>query len=369
MLCAAGLTVATHWPELQLGTEDNPAPDKLLHMFSFGLMAVLLWKTQWLKTPWQVTCVVIVWAATDEITQSIPILGRTFSLGDMAAGQLGAALVGAWLWAMLPMGGPANRARLGYQSFIVADVLARLGNLALIALCAVVGGIVIAAVTWLILRAGGAIWFVLEAAGGEPGYLLGALAVAAFVGAVGGAHVTAAALTNRRARTLGEQRPCLACGSSCRDAPADEQGMGRCPTCGEPFHRGQWVAPMDLPMSAVMRGRGRAALLAGGLLVLLVLLYAAVVALSVPVPAARLLMSWWQRQPPDMRITLDVFAVGMVLALATRVYRAKQAEINDEQDVYCRACRHDLKGTEVNRGVGRCGECGMPFVKWKFDDS
>ena len=35
------LTIATHWPSLQLGTEESPWPDKLLHMLAFGGLAFL----------------------------------------------------------------------------------------------------------------------------------------------------------------------------------------------------------------------------------------------------------------------------------------------------------------------------------------
>ena len=42
VLYACALTVATHWPQLDIGTETQPAPDKLLHLFAFGGLALEL---------------------------------------------------------------------------------------------------------------------------------------------------------------------------------------------------------------------------------------------------------------------------------------------------------------------------------------
>ena len=41
------MTVGTHWPRLQLGTEELPAPDKLIHLIAFAGLAFLLWRSGW----------------------------------------------------------------------------------------------------------------------------------------------------------------------------------------------------------------------------------------------------------------------------------------------------------------------------------
>ena len=45
------LTVATHWPRLELGPEV-PASDKVLHLVAFAVLTVLLWRTGWPARAW-----------------------------------------------------------------------------------------------------------------------------------------------------------------------------------------------------------------------------------------------------------------------------------------------------------------------------
>lgn len=104
MVYALVLTTATHWPALELGTAQHPAPDKLLHLLAFGALALSLWLTGWVGSIWKVVVIVVIWAALDELSQSIPALHRTLSIQDMAAGQLGAVLTGLWCRALRPAG-------------------------------------------------------------------------------------------------------------------------------------------------------------------------------------------------------------------------------------------------------------------------
>ena len=73
VLYACALTVATHWPELDIDTETQPAPDKLLHLFAFGGLAFLLIQTRWLRTIWTVGVLTFMWTLLDEITQALPV--------------------------------------------------------------------------------------------------------------------------------------------------------------------------------------------------------------------------------------------------------------------------------------------------------
>ncbi len=111
VLYALVLTTATHWPALAIGTEANPAPDKIIHMVSFGGLFVLLWRTRWIPRLWQAGLIVLVWAVLDEVSQSIEALQRTFSAQDMVAGQIGVVTAVAWHWALGPVEGTASRAR------------------------------------------------------------------------------------------------------------------------------------------------------------------------------------------------------------------------------------------------------------------
>ena len=51
VMVALALTVATHWPALQLGPEGYSAPDKILHMIAYGTLVLLLAQTRWVTTP------------------------------------------------------------------------------------------------------------------------------------------------------------------------------------------------------------------------------------------------------------------------------------------------------------------------------
>jgi len=75
------------------------------------------------------------------------------------------------------------------------------------------------------------------------------------------------------------------------------------------------------------------------------------------------LVAAWQRFPLDMQLAVDLTLVGLALAAGMRVYRVRQARLHDRQHVECRACGHDLTGTPVDRGVGRCPECGAGFAR------
>ncbi len=353
VLYAIVLTTATHWPALELGTAQQPAPDKLLHLVAFAALALLLGKTAWLARPWQAAVVAMAWAAVDELSQILPGLHRTFSWADMVAGQLGVVLVGAWWWALAPIGGAANRMRLAYQSFVLSVLLVRPVNTIIAAASAAAGAAVI----------GGATWAVLRVTDSEPDNLAASLFVAAAAGAVGGAHVVVAGMCRRRAEAMAGVRPCFACGGSCTDAAFDESGIGRCPTCGGAIHRGQWSPPMDLPLSVATRGAFRAAASAIGLLASIALLFWLVLVGSVHLTAARRLVQTWEQQPSDMQLAVDLAVVGIVVAVAIRMYRGLQAKIQDRQHERCRHCGHDLTGTEAQQGIGRCGECGQEFVR------
>ncbi|MHC4764993.1 MAG: hypothetical protein ACYTF2_07790 [Planctomycetota bacterium] len=346
------LTVGTHWPALALGSEEQPAPDKLLHMLAFGGLAVLLWRSRWVRPLWLVVLLAVVWAAVDELTQGIPVLRRWVSWQDMVAGQMGVILVGAWWWVLGPVGGAPNRMRLAYQAFVVTDLFVRRRTTLLAAAAALGGAAVCGGAAWMVLRIAGPVY-------GNPGNVI----VAAIVGAVAAGQVTMAALFGPRARALTDDQPCFACGGSCRDTSFDDSGRGRCPSCGSSIHCGQWAPPMQLPMSAALRGAGWALLAAVGLIALAVGVYGVILVLSMRLTLAQELLGVWQRFTPDMRLAVDVTLVGLALAMGVRIYRGRQARLHDRQHLECRGCGHDLTGTTLTQGLGTCPECGAPFAK------
>ena len=55
--------------------------------------------------------VALAWPVVDEVTQAIPVLGRTTSGLDILASELGVVTALAWIVALRPVGGTASRGR------------------------------------------------------------------------------------------------------------------------------------------------------------------------------------------------------------------------------------------------------------------
>ena len=358
VLYTCALTVATHWPQLDIGAETQPAPDKLLHLFAFGGLAFLLIQTRWLRTIWAVGVLTFMWTLLDEITQALPVLGRQSSVTDILAGELGVALVVTWAWALGSIGGVANRTRLAQQHFLLAELFRQPRTWIIVASAALLGALLTGGSIALAMK------FVFTRYGGEQ---LSKILVAAMVGALAGTQVSLAGLLSRVAAGRVKQHPCFGCGSSCSAVRFDSAGQGRCPQCDASLQFGQWAEPMQLPLSAAARGVVPAVVLAGGMLIagaasLLVLLR-----LSRQFAWANDLIRTWHDFPPDMQTAVDLTAIALIAALAVRIYRRRQARLHDRQHLNCRACEHDLRGTPITQGVGVCPECGAPFVRFASD--
>ncbi|MEE8459934.1 MAG: hypothetical protein V3S08_08670 [Phycisphaerales bacterium] len=342
------LTTATHWPALDIGRVAGggfKSPDKIIHTLAFAGLLVLLWRTRWVPRIWQAGVIVLAWTVLDEVTQALPVLHRTFSMQDLVASQIGVVVTLAWFRALAPVGGPANRVRIDWLGFVIDDLFARPGIWVLTALAGAGGAAVIGAATWAILAT-----VDLDAIVRASVVFPASITVGGVAGGIAAGLAALAAGVRRRARTLGVLRPCFACGSSCRDAAVAENGRGPCPACGTVFHTGQWSPPMLLPLSVVARGAGRAALAGAGVLVAAMAVYF-------------LVLRSWDGLAPDMRLTIDMALIAVAMAVAVRVYRGRQAPLYDRQHTCCRWCDHDLTGTEVTHGCGRCGECGTPFAR------
>lgn len=106
---AVVMTAGTHWPALSVGSSDQVAPDKLLHLLAFGALAGLMLAARWFARPWPVALVAVAWVVLDELSQAIPILQRTVSWQDVLAGLSGVALAFAWAWALRPVAAVRTR--------------------------------------------------------------------------------------------------------------------------------------------------------------------------------------------------------------------------------------------------------------------
>ncbi len=358
VLYACALTVATHWPQLDIGTETQPAPDKLLHLFAFGGLAFLLIQTRWLRTIWTVGLVTFMWTLLDEITQALPVLGRQSSVMDVLAGELGVAVVVTWAWALGSIGEVANRTRIAQQHFLLADLFRHPRTWIVVLAIALIGALIMGGSIALAIK------FVFTRYGGEQ---LTNVLVVSVVGAFVGMYVSLSGLLARHAAQPVRQRPCFRCGSSCDNVSFDDVGRGRCSQCDAPLQLGQWAKPMQLSPAAVRRGVVHAAAHAGGLLVMGAALLLIVLQLSISFRWAKSLLRPWNDLPPDMKTAVGLTAIALIVARAVRVYRRREAKLYDRQHIHCRACEHDLQGTPITQGVGVCPECGAPFVRFASD--
>jgi len=356
VLWALVVTLATHWPSLEVGSDTFPAPDKIVHMITFGSLVVLLRRTRWIARLWPVGLIVLAWTVLDELTQSLPVLDRTFSAQDVAAGQIGVAVALAWYWALSPIGGPANRARLGYRAFVVDDLLARPGAWIVVAGAGAGGAVVVGAATGLIAHGAGA------------GIMLPTSIMAGgFAGGVAASTAALAEASRRRGIVLGDVRPCFACGNPCGEVAVADDGRGDCPACRTSFHAGQWAPPMLLPLRVAARGTIPAILAGGAILLGALAIYGLVLGVSIHLTAAQSLLRGWHALLPDMQLVVDMALIAVALAVSVRVYRRRQAPLYDGQHRCCRCCDHLLAGAVVTRGTGRCSECGTMFARFSDD--
>jgi hypothetical protein len=346
------LTAGTHWPRLQLGSESVPAPDKIIHMLAFGALAALLWLTGWFRRPWHAGAVAALWVALDEGSQGLSILGRTSSLADLLAGELGVLVAVAWCWALRPVGGPGNRVRLAWHAFVREEVFARPRGWVALGLGAAEGAL-------------GALVLVVPAiliAGDRRG-LLQNLVLGTAAGGLAGAVIAAAAAQRRAAAGLAADQPCFACGAGCRGTAFDERGRGTCPACGAALHGGQWIEPPAFERRTQVRAVAHM-----GIAVTAVTLAAAALGLGLAVLLWR--AGWARRIALDLGLMADQMQLAMAVAVAglgcaagVRVLRTWLAQAHDRQAASCRHCGHDLRATPVAGGVGTCGECGARFAR------
>jgi hypothetical protein len=98
LLYALLLFIATHWPNLKIESEIIERPDLLIHLGAFGLWSFLLHLTGLLGPPRSPLTALktfaagALYAAIDELTQAIPILGRTAVWDDYFANLAGLTL-------------------------------------------------------------------------------------------------------------------------------------------------------------------------------------------------------------------------------------------------------------------------------------
>lgn len=355
------MTIGLHWPRLELGTSDAPAPSRIIHALAFAGLTILLWNTGWFVRLWWLTTVLVAWGVLNELMQGMITVGRTVSGFDATANILGVLIASAWVAALsrqTAVGGEVNHMRLAQQRWVADELLARpLLWVLLIGGAAPVGITLIvawpqAAQAW---RAG---W---------PGVVL----LAAYGAWAGGILTLLIRMWRGAERRLRRDQPCLHCGEMSGDRITfDEGGVATCPTCGGDVHAGHWIEPMGPPPGMLRRLIAApvivcAAMIAGifGLLSLVVAIHGWMVAEGMDI---RLFVELGRRRsdlPTDFVLVVDAAVLLGIAAMGVRMYRGRLARYHDEQSMCCRTCGHDLRGTPSPGGLGRCGECGARFLR------
>ncbi len=353
---AIALTVGTHWPRLDLDVGDLPAPDKILHMLGFGGLAFLLWRTRWIMRIRIMLPILLLWALLDEITQAIPILGRSFSLLDVLGGWLGIFSVMAWVRALRSTRGPLSALRCSMVNFAIDEMFLRPRTW----LAALLAGMAGAAI--------GGIPIAIAVNNIQPRSTLAAGLATAFATGVSAALVVLDRLWRSQRDVVIAEQLCQWCGAASRDAVFDDQGYGHCSQCDGQLHRGQWQLLSPLPnravISPVRAGVGMGIVAAGLVFVTYMLMHLS--ATHTPWLVELMDRAAGPRAmgiPADLRLVIDMTVIAIVAAFITRVIRHRRNVMLDRQHHACMACGHDVRATPVCQGIGQCGECGWRFVR------
>ena len=308
------LVVGTHWPRLLKGGDYHVSPDKLLHLFAFAGLAVLLWRSEWLRRAWLLAPLMVALVLLDELTQAWLPLDRTFSWADMIAGGLGAIVGLAAVDALQPRAG--EDAALAPLQHSMDRVTLRPGAWAGMIGSGLGALLLVGGLAWL-----GKFWITGSLSTNGP--LLGGIVAGSLAGGR-----SLGLLLAREHRRMAETHPCFACGATCAGERLNDRGEGACSGCGaglraswwrhDPLSRGAWAR---LGSKAL----GRASLL------------------GVPVAV---LMGWggttlldrlgptggpWRILARQLELTLVVAAVGSILVLGVHVARrdlARRAAAN-----------------------------------------
>lgn len=338
---------ATHWPRLAIGGEGEPV-DKLVHAGGFGGLGALLLLAYPRLPAMLGVAAMLALAAIDELTQSIPGLGRSTDLEDWLADAVGIVVAACFVHASRPLGAGAAALIERRRAIAARTLLARPTAWLHLATAGALG-FAVGAPLGVLLDS----WFVRK--GPQPwqyGLIGGALGLAV------GVHALWESGVRQRLRRLAGERPCLSCGSPRPEA------SGACPDCGAPWSAVDWAPIASLSGDAELRACIVPILQSLGVIV-------AVSAGSIALVTALRLRSdlvlradtWYRMLPPDARILGDLALVAIVGAWGLRRCRVRLARQVDRCGERCLSCGFDLRATAPGSAVGTCHECGGGFVR------
>ena len=295
------LTVGTHWPALSISVGEGPPPDKVMHLFAFGGLTLLLWQCRLLTNKWLLGLIVAAWVVLDEITQSLPILRRESNWMDIAAGLAGVACAIAWIWATAPVKKCVSYHRRRMFDDLINMQLSTLHGRMELALGIAVTALAAAAATY------GMLLFIVIAADS-----INTSIIAMFIGAVFGLHFVFYEWWRQR-------------------FPARHR---RTFTWLNSFAAG-WVYSLAGIIGLV-----------AGTLVLMKYGYSP------------------QDVPESLQVVSQVGRAILITSMFVRGARQQWAKHIEDQWNHCISCGYDMSGHTVIDQQAVCPECGAPFARW-----
>ena len=189
------------------------------------------------------------------------------------------------------------------------------------------------------------------------------LLIAFFLGGVFGIHQVFNFWWHAHRERIASRRRCFGCGSACSPPSPGQDAPVRCSRCRLPIHPLQWTIGADL------RWRHRTR----GLITLTVLLGAAFIIYFLFVARGEQrfhgVVPVWDRPYPPLHAVADLSFFVVVACVGIRIERTFAAAVYDNQDKHCVRCAHDLNLLTTDQGLGRCPECGAPYVRIDSSDA
>lgn len=338
-------SVATHWPKLVFGPE---APsDKILHAAAFGVLTFLLWRTRWIGSVWVLALTMVVYAAIDESTQSLPWIQRHTSLDDYYADVIGISLAVLLIWKQ-----PARReSKLSRMRAALTDAAERE------MFCRPFTWIAIATSAALAVLVGVPLTVVFGKFVLFDEHPLQTAFISGFFFAVVGIALTWRSALRAAVLRVTRERMCFRCGQHIVD---DKIAVGgSCIQCGEMWRHTQWVRPSSHYGSFRIRPSRRTFVYAG---------IAVAFAFLVPRLFLSLGVFLWSVQSPSMQDLQDLITYSIAIAalvLVRRSFLLDQLIAREKEGSFCQGCAHNLQGVIPSREVGICPECEAEFVSIK----
>lgn len=344
------LTAGTHWPSLSIGTGGGPPPDKVLHLFAFGGLTLLLWQCRLVKRIWLAGLIVAAWLLFDEWSQSLPILKRESSWEDIIAGLAGVGSAMMWVTATAPLGGTLSRWRRSLFDQIVDRRLSRFRSWISLGVAGIGIGI-LAAIMSVAFAAMFPLIISPRVPFKDPSICVLIAFCVAFIFAV---NETFDHWWRKDRQAASVQQQCYQCGGDCKPATFDADGAGRCVHCDAPIHQTQWML-----IERMSRNREWASRLNGAAVMVLGLsMFGVFLAVSVGYIEAA------GEELPQLGLQTVAQLVGVVLVicLAVRIARLDTAQHYERQGVRCLRCDYDLSHL-AQTPSGKCPECGTQFAR------